>query len=424
MANAEHALQGALRPLAIITGPAPSSVSPGQQVSLSGSTSFVADGRTISTYLWSIASGNGTLTSTNTADTSVVTPNSGSVTVRLTVTDDAGRQNTADWSFVATGVGVTISPTSASVQASGGTQTFTATVTNASNTGVTWRVNGVTGGNGTVGTISTSGVYTAPASVPSPATVTVTAVSVQDPSRSASAQVTITAPAPPPPTVTVSPTTANVQAGGGTQTFSATVTNAQNTAVTWQVNGVNGGNATVGTISTSGLYSAPATVPSPATVTVAAVSVQDPTKTSSAQVTITAPPPPPPPVGVTVTPTTANVQAAGGTQAFTATVTNAQNTAVTWQVNGVTGGNATVGTISTSGVYSAPTTVPTPATVTVTATSVQDPTKTASAQVTITAPSPGGGGGAGGALDLLGLVALIAFGRRFAPAAQGARRAS
>ena len=40
-----------------------------------------------------------------------------------------------------------------------------------------------------------------------------------------------------------------------------------------------------------------------------------------------------------------------------ATVSNAQsNTSVTWQVNGVTGGNATIGTISVGGTYTAPAT--------------------------------------------------------------------
>src|SRR5437667_225018 len=99
-----------------------------------------------------------------------------------------------------TAVIVTIAPTSATV-AAGGTQQFTATVQNTSNTAVTWQVNGVTGGNATVGTISSSGLYTAPAS---PATVTVTAVSQADTTKSASAQVTIT-----PPTamaVTIAPT--------------------------------------------------------------------------------------------------------------------------------------------------------------------------------------------------------------------------
>src|SRR5436305_1348966 len=85
-------------------------------------------------------------------------------------------------------VSVTISPILATVAARG-TQQFTATVQNTSNTAVTWQVNGVTGGNATVGTISSSGLYTAPAS---PATVTVTAVSQADTTKSASAQVTIT----------------------------------------------------------------------------------------------------------------------------------------------------------------------------------------------------------------------------------------
>ena len=91
----------------------------------------------------------------------------------------------------ASGVSVSISPTSASVQ-TGTTQQFTATVTGTTNTAVTWQVNGVTGGNSTVGTISTSGLYTAPSTVPNPANVTVTAVSQADPTKSASATVTLT----------------------------------------------------------------------------------------------------------------------------------------------------------------------------------------------------------------------------------------
>ena len=92
---------------------------------------------------------------------------------------------------------------------------------------------------------------------------------------------------PNPVRVTISPVSATVGAGG-TQQFTATVENTNNTAVTWQVSGVIGGNATVGTISSSGLYTAPAVVPNPAIVTVTAVSQADPTKSASAQVTITA----------------------------------------------------------------------------------------------------------------------------------------
>jgi len=60
-----------------------------------------------------------------------------------------------------------------------------------------------------------------------------------------------------------------------------------------------------------------------------------------------------PKVAVSVAPTTAALNV-GGTQQFTATVTNATNTAVTWQVNGVVGGSATTGTVSATGLYTAP----------------------------------------------------------------------
>jgi uncharacterized repeat protein (TIGR03803 family) len=86
-------------------------------------------------------------------------------------------------------------------------------------------------------------------------------------------------------TVTVSPPTAQVTVDG-LQQFTAAVSNTSNTAVTWSVNGVTGGNSTVGTISAAGLYTAPATVPSPATVTVKATSQASPSVSGSASVTI------------------------------------------------------------------------------------------------------------------------------------------
>src|SRR6516164_3016727 len=73
-----------------------------------------------------------------------------------------------------------------------------------------------------------------------------------------------------------------------TLAFQATVTGTTNTAVTWEVNGIAGGNSTVGTISISGTYTAPATVPNPSTVTVTAVSQADKTKSGSSNVLIVA----------------------------------------------------------------------------------------------------------------------------------------
>ncbi len=89
------------------------------------------------------------------------------------------------------GVAVTLTPTSATVVV-GQSAAFRATVTGSTNTAVTWEVNGVTGGNSTVGTIA-NGVYTAPAQVPSPASVTATAVAQADTTKFKSATVLVVA---------------------------------------------------------------------------------------------------------------------------------------------------------------------------------------------------------------------------------------
>lgn len=95
---------------------------------------------------------------------------------------------------------------------------------------------------------------------------------------------------------------------------------------------------------------------------------------------------PPPAITVSVKPTSATVQP-GSSLVFTATVTNATNTAVNWQVNNIPGGSAKLGTISFSGVYIAPSTEPNPPTVNVQAVSQADPTKAAKALVTIGQPA-------------------------------------
>ena len=89
------------------------------------------------------------------------------------------------------------------------------------------------------------------------------------------------------PSVTISPATANLQEGSQQQ-FTATVTGTSNSAVTWQVNGVTGGNASAGTISGTGLYTAPSVIPNPASVTISAFLSNMSTVSGSAIVTITA----------------------------------------------------------------------------------------------------------------------------------------
>jgi phosphatidylinositol-3-phosphatase len=95
-------------------------------------------------------------------------------------------------------------------------------------------------------------------------------------------------PSPPAITVLVSPSSANIQVGS-TQQFTATVSNTSNTAVSWSVDRLVGGNTRTGTISSSGLYAAPIAVPNPAGITVTAVSQADSTKSGSAAATIMLP---------------------------------------------------------------------------------------------------------------------------------------
>ena len=150
--------------------------------------------------------------------------------------------------------------------------------------------------------------------------------------------------AQPHPVVTTAPLTASLTAGQAQQ-FTATVTGTTNTAVTWSLN------PAVGSISSTGLYTAPASFAQTQTVTVIATGTGG--ITASSTVTLT-------PITLSLSPKTASLSA-GQTQQFTATVTGSANTIVTWSIS------PQVGTISSLGLYTAPTTVSSAQTVTVTA---------------------------------------------------------
>lgn len=143
--------------------------------------------------------------------------------------------------------GLTIYPSIASVPV-GGTADFTGYVPSDSTATVTWAVTGSSNGS-----ITGAGVYTAPASVPSPAEVAVTATSGN---FSATAVVTITAAQG----IAVSPAAASVLAGSVTP-FTATSNGAIAAGVTWEVNGTAGGDSVHGTIDINGNYTAPLTPP-------------------------------------------------------------------------------------------------------------------------------------------------------------------
>src|SRR5229473_2015555 len=204
--------------------------------------------------------------------------------------------NTSLGTSALTGIGIrpvklpSLSPTTATVPI-GGSHQFTSSVFYAFSTGKTliWAVNGIQGGNSTVGTIDSIGLYTAPSSVPNPAQVTVSVTSSEVPVISnlypLTATVTVI-----PPTVSVTPkpatldlsiattlvftaTVANDPAAGGV-TF-ATTCSGPNPCGTFGAPGVpsgSGGNYTV-----TATYTAPGKINPPSSVQVTATSVSDTT---------------------------------------------------------------------------------------------------------------------------------------------------
>ena len=305
---------------------------------------------------------------------------------------------------------------------------YTATVTGLTNTAVTWKVCNVTGGNATCGTITQTGLYTAPAAVPAvsvtvsalgsdnktlgivyvniaPAgpsiisispnpvptgafTITLTGTNFQKGAtvsmngtgnipttwvnsttikasywwNSTSAPVTfyvmnpgslwgpgysvMFTPSGPPPPQSIAPTTVSVNLGATQQFTSANAT---------------GWAATAGTISSAGLYTAPATMPTTNPVTVTATG---PGGSASAKITIVNPNAP------TIAPAAVTMNL-GSTQQFTS------NAATTWA--------AVAGTVTSSGLYTAPSIYPAAGTDTVTATG---PNGSAIAAVTLNIPTP------------------------------------
>lgn len=182
----------------------------------------------------------------------------------------------------------------------------------------------------------------------------------------------------------VSPTFTSVTAGGKAQ-FTAAVTGTTNTGVQWSVT------PPMGSISSAGLYTAPASLSAAQTVTVMATSVANPAITASAGVSIIAAPTgtPQPITSPTTTLSPSQVQLTPSqTQQFTLTgLSGTQNTGgssinISWSIS------PSVGGISTSGLYTAPSSIAAAQTITVTATNASSAAKLGSATVSLVVPIP------------------------------------
>lgn len=291
-----------------------------------------------------------------------------------------------------TRITVTIAPKSASVLSPGGTQQFTATVTNDTrNRGVRWTLRGTGCSGSTCGTLSATSsasgtpiTYTAPANVPNPPMVTLRASSLS--SSSARATITISLSTSNPVSVSVSPTSASVPTSANAS-FTATVGNdLNNQGVTWALTQSSAAcSPACGMLSaqtsTTVIYTAPATLPANPVVTLTAKSVRDATKTAAANITITATSV----VGVSLSPKRGGLSAMQSLR-VTATVTNDVGAAgVAWSASGASCSGSACGTFTnvtpTSATYVAPSTA---GTYTVIATSVADITKSASSSFGVT----------------------------------------
>ena len=282
---------------------------------------------------------------------------------------------------------VTVNPANGTMLL-GNQATFTAKVTNTTDTAVSWSVNGVAVGSTALGTITVDGVYTAPLDLPSPASVQVTATSHADAGKFGTSTIAIASDI----TLGLTPNSANVELGAA-QAFQVTVTSGghPDKTIRWSLSGPACASV-CGTVDASGNYTAPQILPSPASTTLTGQSVADPSKQISAVVTITS--------NFLLQLAAPTSVPAGATATIVATMTpvpgSNPNTGLAWALSGpgcsgnscgtlsvITTQSAGGGPISNSASYTAPVTAPNPNTVTVTVTPLADPSKKAQAPFSI-----------------------------------------
>jgi hypothetical protein len=261
---------------------------------------------------------------------------------------------------------VAVSPAKSSIRA-GSTRQFSAELNGVNGT-IAWAVNGVTGGNPNLGTISDTGLYAAPAANPGPITIQAT---VGTPPVSGDATVTWLNPTPSitsfgPPAVNIGTFSVTVNGKGfvsGSQVLlngsSVPTTFGSSTALTFQ--------ASIGT---------------PQSVSIA-VTNPDPGAGSSGKRTLNVMANP----TITLNPAAPKIRLETPLK-FHASVSNAVDKTVLWSVNGTPGGSAALGTIASDGTYTPPTALPASNQITITAATEAQPQATAQAIATLLNPIP------------------------------------
>lgn len=271
---------------------------------------------------------------------------SGTTTYTLTVTNPAGGTTSGPVTVIVSPI-VSIAVTPATLTLTGGSQYgfgVSMSAVAGTDTSVTWSVSGG-------GSISASGVFTAPMT---PGTCVVTATSVADPSRFASSVVTVTYPLV---TLSISPTNFTLDTSQ-TQLMGFNLSGPQgiNTTATWSIQeGTLGG-----TITGSGFYAPPQT---PGVYHIVATSQANPSVSAISVVTVVLQS-----VQLSINPNSITLEQ-GGTYQFGY---SSSNGLVTW--------SAQLGTISNTGLYTAPISAGTD---TVIITSTLNPAGTSSSSITV-----------------------------------------
>ncbi len=265
---------------------------------------------------------------------------------------------------------------------------FSAAVQNTSDSGVSWSVNDVPGGSPALGTINSSGVYTAPTILPAPAALKVSATSRADISKPGTAAVIVQSDI----SIALAPSSSVLELGSS-QTFHAALTSSghPDPTVQWSLS-ASSCPLLCGSVDATGRYTAPEILPSPSPVTLTARSLADSTKYASTEIAITS--------DFLLQLTAPPSVLASGDAPLIATLTavpgSHPSTLLSWSLSGggcsgfscgtltvestqSAGGNAA----SISASYAAPVVAPTPNLVTVVVTPQADPSKRVQASWTI-----------------------------------------
>ncbi len=258
------------------------------------------------------------------------------------------------------------------IQATGNNLRVTQTMQFKTEAPVLWSVNGIPGGNAEIGTISSTGLYTAPSIVPLPSNQVTIGSSAEIYPSKGSYGVSVLNPIPIVTTITpgsFSEGMAQIVVNGSAFVYGAQIFWNGTAIPTTYISGTQ--LVAVITENIPGTY--PVTVVNP-----------DPGSASSKSVNALVQPGK---VMIQLQPSETSVRV-NNTITITPTVTGSQNTALTWTVNGVAGGNAQIGTITAKGLYTAPAVVPNPNLVVVQATSVDNPDVVTIVNVQVLNPVP------------------------------------